>query len=231
MTWLEELEEIRRRTEIAKEMGGVENIKRQHDGGKLTVRERIARMLDSDSFHEYGALAGSTRYDDEGRLIEFRPSNFVLGTGRINGRKVVVGGDDFTVRGGAADAAIHSKQVWGEMLAEEHRMPIIRLVDGSGGGGSVRVFETVKATYVPAIPGFDVVVRLMGEVPVVAGCMGSVAGLGAARSGLAFRGDGARIEPAIRRGTPGGEIRRRRGFDQGGAGRIAYPCVHERRGR
>ena len=144
-------------------------------------RERIDRMLDSDSFHEYGALAGSTRYDDEGRLIEFRPSNFVLGTGRINGRKVVVGGDDFTVRGGAADAAIHSKQVWGEMLAEEHRMPIVRLVDGSGGGGSVRVFETVKATYVTAIPGFDVVVRLMGEVPVVAGCMGSVAGLGAAR--------------------------------------------------
>jgi len=181
MTWLEELEEIRRRTEIAKQMGGAENIKRQHDGGKLTVRERIDRLLDKDSFHEYGALAGSTKYDEEGRLLEFRPSNFVLGTGRINGRRVVVGGDDFTVRGGAADAAIHSKQVWGEMLAEEHRMPMVRLVDGSGGGGSVRTFETVKATYVTAMPGFDVVVRLMGEVPVVAGCMGSVAGLGAAR--------------------------------------------------
>ena len=61
MTWLEELEEIRRRTEIAKQMGGAENIKRQHDGGKLTVRERIDRLLDRDSFHEYGALAGATR--------------------------------------------------------------------------------------------------------------------------------------------------------------------------
>ena len=47
MTWLEELEEIRRRTEIAKQMGGAENIKRQHDGGKLTVRERIDRLLDA----------------------------------------------------------------------------------------------------------------------------------------------------------------------------------------
>src|SRR5512143_3699350 len=166
MTWQDELDEIRRRVEIAKQMGGAENIKRQHDGGKLTVRERIDRLLDRDSFHEYGALAGSTKYDEAGRLIEFRPSNFVLGTGRINGRRVVVGGDDFTVRGGAADAAIHSKQVWGERLAEEHRMPMIRLVDGSGGGGSVRTLETGKATVVSAMPGFDVVVRLTGEVPV-----------------------------------------------------------------
>src|ERR1700691_3630712 len=171
MSWQDELDEIRRRTAIAQQMGGAENIKRQHDGGKLTVRERIERLLDADSFHEYGALAGAAKYQDD-RLGEFRPSNTVLGTGRLDGRRVVVSGDDFTVRGGAADAAIHSKQVWGEMLAHEQRMPIVRLVDGSGGGGSIRTFETVKATYVPAMPGFDVVVNLMGEVPIVAGCMG-----------------------------------------------------------
>lgn len=180
MTWQDELDEIRRRMDLAKQMGGPENIKRQHDGGKLTVRERIDRLLDPASFHEYGALAGSTKYED-GKLVEFRPANFVLGTGTINGRRVVVGGDDFTVRGGASDAAIHSKQVWGELLAHELRMPIVRLVDGSGGGGSVRSMETVKATYVPANPGWDVVVKVLSEVPVVSGCMGSVAGLGAAR--------------------------------------------------
>jgi acetyl-CoA carboxylase carboxyltransferase component len=180
MSWQDELDEIRRRVELAHQMGGADNIKRQHDGGKLTVRERIELLLDSGSFHEYGALAGSSKYEG-GRLVEFRPANFVLGTGRINGRKVVVGGDDFTVRGGAADAAIHSKQVWGELLAHELRMPIVRLVDGSGGGGSIRSLEKVKATYVPANPGWDVIVKLMAEVPVVSGCMGSVAGLGAAR--------------------------------------------------
>jgi acetyl-CoA carboxylase carboxyltransferase component len=71
-------------------MSGPENIKRQHDGGKLTVRERIDRQLDSDSFHEYGAHAGSTRYEN-GKLVKFRPANLVLGTGRINRGRVVVG--------------------------------------------------------------------------------------------------------------------------------------------
>jgi acetyl-CoA carboxylase carboxyltransferase component len=94
---------------------------------------------------------------------------------------VVVGGDDFTVRGGAADASVGNKHGYGEMLAHELRIPIIRLVDGTGGGGSVRTFETMKRTYVPANPSFDVIVKVMAEVPVIAGCMGSVAGIGAAR--------------------------------------------------
>jgi acetyl-CoA carboxylase carboxyltransferase component len=180
MSWQREIDEIRRREELAKQMGGAENIKRQHDGGKLTVRERIDRLLDKGSFHEYGAIAGMSRYDGD-QLVEFRPSNFVGGAGRINGRRVAVGGDDFTVRGGAADASIGNKHSYAEMLAHELRIPIIRLVDGTGGGGSVKTFETVKRTYVPANPDFDILVQLMGEVPVVAGCMGSVAGIGAAR--------------------------------------------------
>jgi acetyl-CoA carboxylase carboxyltransferase component len=180
MSWQPEIDEIRRRIELAKQMGGAENIKRQHDGGKLTVRERIDRLLDPGSFHEYGALAGAVKYEGE-KLVEFRPSNFVVGTGRINGRMVVVGGDDFTVRGGAADASVGNKHGYGEMLAHELRIPIIRLVDGTGGGGSVRTFETMKRTYVPANPSFDVIVKVMAEVPVIAGCMGSVAGIGAAR--------------------------------------------------
>ncbi len=50
MTWEDELDEIRRRAELAKQMGGPENIKRQHDGGKLTVRERVDRLLDPGSW-------------------------------------------------------------------------------------------------------------------------------------------------------------------------------------
>src|SRR5260370_15692376 len=101
--------------------------------------------------------------------------------GRIKGRRVGGGGDGFTVRGGAADANIGNKRSYAEMIAHELHMPIIRLVDGTGGGGSVKSFETLHRTYVPANPEFDVLVKLMGEVPVVAGCMGSVAGIGAAR--------------------------------------------------
>jgi acetyl-CoA carboxylase carboxyltransferase component len=180
MSWQPEIDEIRRREQLAKQMGGDQNIKRQHDGGKLTVRERIDRLLDKGSFHEYGAIAGMTKYDGD-RLVEFRPANFVGGTGRISGRRVAVGGDDFTVRGGAADASIGNKHSYAELLAHELHIPIIRLVDGTGGGGSVKTFETTRRTYVPANPDFDILVQLMGEVPVVAGCMGSVAGIGAAR--------------------------------------------------
>jgi acetyl-CoA carboxylase carboxyltransferase component len=181
MSWEAEIEELRRREALAQQMGGADKIKRQHDGGKLTVRERIAKLLDPGSFHEIGATAGKARYDQEGALAEFTPANFVLGRGRIEGRPVVVGGDDFTVRGGAADASIRGKQIMAEQMANELRLPLIRLIDGTGGGGSVKTLETEGRTYVPANPAWDWVVANMGTVPVVALGLGSVAGLGAAR--------------------------------------------------
>ncbi len=181
MSWQPEVDELKRRAELAKVMGGPENIARQHAGGKLTVRERIERLLDPGSFHETGALTGKPTYDDNGRFVSLIPSNFVLGTGRIEGRRVVVGGDDFTVRGGAADGAIGYRAGYGELMAHELHLPIVRLVDGSGGGGSVKTIEERKRTYVPGNPAWDVVVALLSEVPVISACLGSVAGLGAAR--------------------------------------------------
>lgn len=142
MSWEPELSEMKRRFELAKEMGGPERVKRQHDNGRLTVRERMDKLLDPKSFHETGALAGKATYDESGELAEFIPSNFIVGTGRIDGRRVVVAGDDFTVRGGAADARIGDKMGYGERLATHLHMPIVRLVDGTGGGGSVKTMET-----------------------------------------------------------------------------------------
>jgi acetyl-CoA carboxylase carboxyltransferase component len=106
MTWQPELDELRRREELARQMGGAERVERQHAAGKLTVRERVARLLDADTFHETGALAGKGDYHEEGALTGFLPANAVVGQGRIDGRRAVVEADDFTVRGGAADAAI-----------------------------------------------------------------------------------------------------------------------------
>ena len=178
--WESEVDELRQRVELAKQMGGPANVERQHASGKLTVRERIDRLLDPGSFHEIGALAGQAGYEN-GQLVSFIPSNFVMGTGRIDGRRVVVAGDDFTVRGGAADARVGDKAGYAERLARELRLPIVRLVDGTGGGGSVKTLETMQRTYVPANPAWDIVVAMMSEVPVIGACMGSVAGLGAVR--------------------------------------------------
>ena len=135
MSWQHEVDEIRRREALAQEMGGEERVKRQHDNGRLTVRERISTLVDENTFREIGALAGKARYDEHGILQSFTPSNFVLGTANLDGRKVVIGGDDFTVRGGAADAKIGDKSGYGEKYALEMRLPLVRLVDGSGGTG------------------------------------------------------------------------------------------------
>src|ERR1700749_3964946 len=131
MTWQPELDELRRRQELAERMGGPEKIRRQRDAGRLTVRERIAALLDDGSFHEIGALAGTAGYDESGELASFVPANFVTGTGRVDGRKVVVGGDDFTVRGGAADAAIIGKQIYAEQLATPPCPPVFKRVWGT----------------------------------------------------------------------------------------------------
>ncbi|MEH7334417.1 carboxyl transferase domain-containing protein [Neobacillus drentensis] len=181
MTWEPEIKELHLREALARQMGGEERVSKHISQGKLTVRERIEKLLDHDTFHERGAIAGKSKYDENGNLIEFTPANFILGTGRIKGRKVVVGGDDFTVRGGAADGAIRGKQIYAEQMAHDLQVPIIRLVDGTGGGGSVKFLDLEGHTYVPVNPAWDLVVANMERVPVVAACLGSVAGLGAAR--------------------------------------------------
>lgn len=181
MTWQPELDEVRRRQQLAEQMGGPDKVRRQHDAGRLTVRERLAALLDDGSFREIGALAGTASYDPAGKLASFVAANFVTGTGRIGGRKVVVGGDDFTIRGGAADAGIIGKQIYSEQLANQLRLPIVRLVEGTGGGGSVKSLEQTGHTYVPVNPGWDHVVDNLSVVPVVAAGLGPVAGLGAAR--------------------------------------------------
>ena len=185
MTWTPELDELARRTTMAQQMGGADKVKRQHDAGRLTVRERIDRLLDSGSFNEVGALSGTGDYDAAGVISQVTPANCVFGRGRIDGRPVVVVGDDFTVRGGSADASISNKPLMAEDMACDFRLPIIRVIEGSGGGGSVKTIETKGASNLPGgiggTRGFYRMTANLAEVPVVGLGLGSVAGLGAAR--------------------------------------------------
>src|SRR5438876_7057040 len=185
MGWQPELEELRERERQARELGGAERVKRQHDGGRLTVRERIGALADQGSFHEIGAIAGKARYDDDGNLIELTPSNNVFGRATIDGRAVVIAGDDFTVRGGSADATIREKALMSEQMAHDLCLPIVRIIEGSGGGGSVKTIETTGRANLPGRVGSNLpyyyTTANLGRVPVVALGLGSVAGLGAAR--------------------------------------------------
>lgn len=166
-------------------MGGVDKVKRQHDQGRLTVRERIDRLVDSGSFHEIGAVSGIGEYDSGGELQKLTPANCVFGRARVEGRTVVVVGDDFTVRGGSADASISAKPLMAEEMAHDFRLPIVRIIEGSGGGGSVKTIETKGAANLPGGIGgtrwYRFTTENLSRVPVVALGLGSVAGLGAAR--------------------------------------------------
>ena len=181
MSWEAEVEELRRREALAARMGGAEKVARQHARGKLDARGRIAALVDAGTFREIGATAGRATYDEAGILVDLQASNFIFGRGDIGGRPAVVSADDFTVRGGAADAAIHRKFVQCEAMAHEMGLPLIRMIDGTGGGGSVKTLEQGGATYVPAVPGWSDVVTNLDRVPVVAMALGPTAGLGAAR--------------------------------------------------
>lgn len=166
-------------------MGGVDKVKRQHDQGRLTVRERIDKLIDKGSFHEIGAVSGIGEYDTSGDLKKLTPANCVFGRARVEGRTVVVVGDDFTVRGGSADASISAKPLMAEEMAHDFRLPIIRIIEGSGGGGSVKTIETKGAANLPGGIGgtrwYRFTTENLSRVPVVALGLGSVAGLGAAR--------------------------------------------------
>src|SRR5204862_7209923 len=185
MGWQPDLNDLRERERLAHELGGADKIKRQHDAGKLTIRERIGGLVDEASFHESGAIAGRAQYDAEGRLAELVPSNCVMGRAQIDGRPVVIVGDDFTVRGGSADATIREKPLMAEQMAHDLKLPIVRIIEGSGGGGSVKTIETTGRANPPGRAGSNLpyyyTTTHLGLVPVVALGLGSAAGLGAAR--------------------------------------------------
>lgn len=179
--WQAELDDLVRRRALVAQMGGAEKLARHRANGRLPVRDRIAALTDPDSFREVGSATGVPEYDDEGQLRSLRPTNIVCGTASIGGRPVFVTGDDFTVRGGANDGGSREKFEFAELSAARWRIPLIRLVDGTGGGGSVKHLETTGRTQLPDVPQLTDMADTLAEVPVVALGLGSVAGMGAAR--------------------------------------------------
>ncbi len=183
MTWQPEVDELNRRKKMIDAMGGPDSVAFHHGRGKLTVRERIDRLQDPGSFREIGALAGTPEWNDDGTLESLTPANHVIGTVKLDGRRVSVAGGDFTIRGGAADGSVGSKYLTAEKMARDHRMPMVRLLDATG--GSVKTFEKLGHTYLPQSPGPDLGTELLSIVPVVSAILGSVAGLPAVQACLA----------------------------------------------
>ncbi len=179
MSWIPEIEEIHRRRKLAEACGGAAAVAKHHANGKLTVRERIAQLLDAGSFQEVGKLAGRARYDAAGKLTAFEPAPYVMGVGRLDGRPVAVGGEDYTIRAGTGFGSDRRKGGQGgfiEDLACEYRIPLINLIDGTGG-----TVNTAKRKGYTVVPGYgqdgcERSTELLGIVPVVSAVMGTAAG-------------------------------------------------------
>jgi acetyl-CoA carboxylase carboxyltransferase component len=161
-------------------MGGDERIADQRARGKLTVRERIAGLLDADSFRERGELAGAGAYDEQGTLVDFFPASYVMGIGLIDGRRVVVGGGDLTARPASGSLGVRmysgrsaAKGGSDEQMALDLKLPMIRLIDGFG--ADIRAVARLNRTYIPAMS-WALTARLLSEVPLVSVALGSVAG-------------------------------------------------------
>jgi acetyl-CoA carboxylase carboxyltransferase component len=180
--WEPEVEELGMRRTLAKKMGGQERIERQHASGKLTIRERIAGLSDPGTFQEVGQIAGSGVYVDE-QLVDFTPDSFVGGFAEIDGRPVVMGGADFTIRGGSATKPGEKGKLVQD-LAYTYKIPLIQLIDAAG--ANIEAVAEHGHTYLPSNWNvFHKTIMHMGQAPVVSAVLGSVAGGPAGQAVLA----------------------------------------------
>jgi acetyl-CoA carboxylase carboxyltransferase component len=181
-SWAPETAEIATRRGWAEQLGGTEAVRRHHEQGRLTIRERIDGVTDPGSFTEVGTLTGHSAYE-HGRLIKVTSAPYVMGLAKIEGRPIAIGGEDFTIRGGASWGGDRRKGGQGgfvEDLAFDYRIPLVNLIDGSG--GSVTSAKRRGHTVFPGIHGFERSVQLLSYVPVVSAVLGTAAGGPAGRA-------------------------------------------------
>ncbi|MBI5624819.1 MAG: acyl-CoA carboxylase subunit beta [Elusimicrobia bacterium] len=159
------------RRKRAMEGGGPEKVAQQRQRGKMLARERIAFLLDEDSFEEMGLLIES-KCDDFGMAKERRPGDGVVaGFGRIHGRGVCVYAQDFTVIGGTLGLA-HARKICSVLeLAAKAKVPVVALCDSGG----ARIQEGVES-----LGGYADIfyrnVQLSGFVPQITAILGPCAG-------------------------------------------------------
>ncbi len=167
------LKELHDRIERAMQLGGKENIDKHHKKGKMTVYERIEALVDKGSFLERGILAG---IHEDGK---FYPCPFRMGLATINGRKVAISGDDFTVKGASVGRLYKEKAAYFIKMARSFKIPAIRLVEGAG--GSIKEILKLGYTELPT-SGEECSqnrVEALSEIPVISACFGACAGISA----------------------------------------------------
>jgi len=118
--------------------GGRERIDAQHALGKLTARERIAELVDTDSFDEIGSLVRDARQPFDGKLRPSPGEGVVMGFARVNKRPVMLFSMDFTVLSGSLGDQAAWKLADLVEMAGKRRMPLLGMLDSAGERLSLR---------------------------------------------------------------------------------------------
>ncbi|WP_166903947.1 acyl-CoA carboxylase subunit beta [Mycobacterium sp. DL440] len=160
--WKETLEDLARRREHTRGMGGPERLAKHHGKGKLDARARIARLLDSGTFQEFGTLVGG----------DIAADGLVAGSGRIDGTPVMVGAEDFTTLAGSIGPGGNAKRYRLAELALRNKIPLVMLLEGAGFRPSGEHYGRTPTDLIAQA-------KCSGKVPTVSAILGPSAGHGA----------------------------------------------------
>lgn len=167
--WAPLLNDRERRRAAVHRMGGPEKVARHDAGGRLNARRRVEVLLDAGTFTELGTFVGSGSSKDS-----IPADAFIAGMGEIAGRPVLVGAEDFTVKGGSIGLGTYAKRLRLALLAAQERVPLVMLLEGAG----ERATNWLER-YPYAPNDLQALAELSGKVPTVAAVMGVSAGHGA----------------------------------------------------
>lgn len=152
-------------------MGGEKQIKKQHDSGKLTARERLEVLFDKDTFQEVRLFVQHRSNLFGLDKKEIAADGVITGFGKVNGRTVFAAAQDFTSSGGSL-GEMHAKKIWKVMdMALSAQKPFISLNDSGG----ARIQEGV-----PSLDGYSGIFYRntigSGYIPQITAMMGPTAG-------------------------------------------------------
>jgi acetyl-CoA carboxylase carboxyltransferase component len=161
--WQDTLEDLEARRKASRSMGGEERLAKHRAAGKLDARARVAHLLDDGSFQELGTLVGGP---------ELPADAVVMGSGRIDGRPVMVAAEDFTVKAGTISQAANSKRYRVAELAVADRVPLVMMLEGAGYRADGKSHARTPVDLIAQA-------RCSGRVPLVTAVLGASAGHGA----------------------------------------------------
>ena len=160
--WQETLDDLDRRRQHTRAMGGTERLAKHRGKGKLDARARIDHLLDPGTFRELGTLVGG----------EIAADGIVVGSGSINGSPVMLGAEDFTTMAGSIGPGGNSKRYRIAELALREKIPLVMLLEGAG-------YRPTGGHYGRSPTDLLAQARCSGRVPTIAAVLGPSAGHGA----------------------------------------------------